>query len=251
MLAISWAITKCKIFLAGLPYFKVITDHHPLVLNSHRLDEIENPRLQRLKTRIMAYNFTAEWRKGKENDAPDALSRNPVFDPQPHDTLAEFDTGNNPEMSIAELRAIANNSQENIQLQDLRRCAEHDHEYQKLKSVILDGFPDHCKQLPEECKRYWSIREHLTVDEDLIVYGCRLLIPSEMRQKMLAHLHESHQGSVRTKQRARLTLFWPGIDNDIENTILACKKCQDYLPSNTKEPMISRPHAAHTHLNPN
>lgn len=78
-------------------------------------------------------------REGKRR--PDALSRNPVFDPQPHDTLAEFDTGNNPEMSIAELRAIANNSQENIQLQDLRRCAEHDHEYQKLRASFSMASP--------------------------------------------------------------------------------------------------------------
>ena len=65
LLAISWAIIKCKMFLAGLPHFRVITDHHPLIpiLNSHRLDEIENPRLQRLKTRIMAYNFTANGAK--------------------------------------------------------------------------------------------------------------------------------------------------------------------------------------------
>ena len=47
LLAVSWAILKCKLFLAGLPHFRVITDHHPLIpiLNSHRLDVIENPRL--------------------------------------------------------------------------------------------------------------------------------------------------------------------------------------------------------------
>ena len=103
-------------FLAGLPHFRVITDHHPFIpiLNSHRLDEIENPRLQRLKTQIMAYNFTAEWRKGIENDAPDALSRNPVLDPQPQDTLAECDLGSSPEMFIAELRAIVSNGQESV-----------------------------------------------------------------------------------------------------------------------------------------
>ena len=80
LLAISWAVSKCKIFLAGLPHFKVITDHYPLVpiLNSHRLDEIENPRLQRLTQRLMGYNFTTEWCKGKLNEAPDALSRYPV-----------------------------------------------------------------------------------------------------------------------------------------------------------------------------
>ena len=36
-------------------------------------------------------------------------------------------------------------------------------------------------------------------------------------------------------------MYWPGIDNDIENIILACKKCQDTLPSNNKEPIISKP----------
>ena len=61
LLAVSWAIIKCNLFLAGLPHFTLITDHHPLIpiLNSHRPDEIENPRLQRLKTKIMGYNFTA------------------------------------------------------------------------------------------------------------------------------------------------------------------------------------------------
>ena len=66
------------------------------------------------------------------------------------------------------------------------------------------------------------------------------MILSEMRQETLAQLYESHQGSVRTKQWAQLTIHWPGIDNDIDNAILACKKCQDYLPSNTKEPIISK-----------
>ena len=76
LLAVSWAILKCRIFLAGLPHFSVVTDHYPLIsiLNNYRLDEIENPRLQRLKTKVMAFNFTAEWIKGTLNNAPDALS---------------------------------------------------------------------------------------------------------------------------------------------------------------------------------
>lgn len=76
LLAVMWAIHKCNIFLAGLPHFTVVTDHHPLIsiLNNHRLDEIVNPHLQHLKTRVMAYNFTAEWIKGALNNALDALS---------------------------------------------------------------------------------------------------------------------------------------------------------------------------------
>ena len=85
------------------------------------------------------------------------------------------------------------------------------------------------------------MREHLSVDDGLIVYGCRLLIPTILRPKILSDLHSSHQGLVRTKQRARLTVYWPGIDNDIDNTILSCQLCQDYLPSNPKEPLIQKP----------
>ena len=85
-------------YLAGLQHFSVITDHNPLIpiINNHHLDEIENPCLQRFKTKLMAYNFTAEWIKGKKDDASDALSRNPLLDPEKADTLAEIDTNDHP-----------------------------------------------------------------------------------------------------------------------------------------------------------
>ena len=113
--------------------------------------------------------------------------------------------------------------------------------YQQLRDLILNGFPTLCKQLQEACMPYWNVRAHLTLDDNLIVCGCRLLIPARMQQETLAYLHDSHQGSLRTKQRARLTVYWLGTDNDMDNTVLACKQCQDLLPSNTREPIVSKP----------
>ena len=55
----------------------------------------------------------------------------------------------------------------------------------------------------------------------------------------ITSLHESHQGTVRTRQQARLTVYWPGIDNDIDNVVLKCKQYQDHLPSNPREPIVS------------
>ena len=198
MLAVSWAVSKCR--LAGLPHFQVVTDHHPLIpiLNTHRLDEVENPRLQRLKTRVMGYNF--------------------VSDPLPLDLHAERDPGNEPEVTIADIRAMSC-SQESLRLHELRRHAEEDCCLQQLRHYVLAGFPEHRSQLPEVCRPFWNIRNQLTLDDDLLVYGCRLLIPAAMRQEVLRHLHESHQGLVRTKQRARLIVYWPGLDNDIDNII--------------------------------
>ena len=192
----SWAILKCSIFLAGLPHFTVITDHHPLVsiLNHHRLDEIENPRLQRLKMRVMGYNFTTQWVKGTLHNAPDALSRNPVSDPLPEELLAEFDNDNHLESSLAEIRALMSEHQESVRLQVLRERAEQDHEYQQMRHFVINGFPHHRSQLPEECRRYWNVRAHLAMDDDLLVYGCRLVIPQALRRDMLTQLHAAHQG---------------------------------------------------------
>ena len=53
--------------------------------------------------------------------------------------------------------------------------------------------------------------------------------------------HETHQGMVRTKQRARLTIYWPRLDNDIDIVVSQCTQCQTYLPSRPKEPLISKP----------
>ena len=235
-MAVAWAIKKCHI--AGLLHFSLLTDHHPLIpiLSGHRLDEIENPRLQRLKTKIIGYNFTAEWVKGSLDNAPDALSRNPSTDPHPEEQLAEQDIDKQRAATAVDLRAITGRADDSPHLQDLRKAAEADQEYQQLKHYIHQGFPNHCQALPDACRRYWHIRSQLSLDDDLIVYGCRLLIPASLRPKTLAQLHSSHQGMVRTKEKAQLCVYWPGIDNNID-IILACKMCQDTLQANPPEPL--------------
>ena len=91
----------------------MVMDHHPLVpiLNSHRLDEIENPRLQRLRQKIMGYHFTAQWVKGAVNGISDALSRYHISDPTPQEMLAEQDS-DEVEISIAAIRAVVSSPHE-------------------------------------------------------------------------------------------------------------------------------------------
>ena len=77
MLGVVWKINKCRIFLQGLSHFKVVTGHRALltILNKYHLDEIENPRLQRLRMKILSYEFTVTWCAGKNHQSDDALSR--------------------------------------------------------------------------------------------------------------------------------------------------------------------------------
>ena len=218
MLSVAWAAQKCRIFLAGLPTFTVITDHSPLVpiLNSRRLDEIENPRLQRLRTRLLAYNFIAKWIKGKDNDAADALSRYLCSSPKPGEDIAEYDIDICHSvhtikcLTTSEIRLL-NDPGDNLRLRELRDHAKRDQEYQSLLTLVTQGFPNQKCDLPSDMKKFWGIREHLGYEDDLLVYGCRLSIPVTFRSTVLSLLHEAHQGITRSQDRARLTLYWPGI----------------------------------------
>ena len=60
--------------------------------------------------------------------------------------------------------------------------------------------------------------------------------PTSLKPTILSRLHEAHQGIVQSQARAHLTLYWPNIDQDIEDYVRGCKHCQDHLPSQPKEP---------------
>jgi hypothetical protein len=43
---------------------------------------------------------------------------------------------------------------------------------------------------------------------------------------MLKRIHETHMGIVKSKQLARDILFWPGMGQQIEDTVSRCTACQ-------------------------
>ena len=91
-LGACWAMKKCDMFLQGLSHFKLVTDHQSLIpiLNSKGIADVDNPHLQRLVMKMLPYTFTAEWVKGKQHLAADALSRFPVDEPCLEDELCEL-----------------------------------------------------------------------------------------------------------------------------------------------------------------
>lgn len=244
LLAAVWAMFKCKFYLMGLQNFTLMTDHRPLVpiLNSYTLDAVENPRLQRLKEKVSPYIFTAVWRAGKNLRIPDALSRAPVSYPAPEDytlctdSIASLHT-------IATVRAVTESHEDDDRtLEELRDSARTDPDYVKLHHCVTSGFPSDRYALPRPLLPYWKIRDNLHADGDLVLYGMRIVVPNALRRRILARLHDSHRGVEATKRRAGQTVFWPGINSDIANTVQSCEPCQYLQPSQQKEPILSDDH---------
>ena len=81
-LAIQYAVTKCSYYLQGLESFEVWTDHRPLVGTfSKDIHQLENPRLMRMREKLMHYTMAVKWVEGKTHYIADALNRAPVFGP--------------------------------------------------------------------------------------------------------------------------------------------------------------------------
>jgi len=78
----------------------------------------------------------------------------------------------------------------------------------------------------EELFPYWTRRLELAVEDGCLLWDNRVVVPPPSRNDILQELHEAHPGVVRMKLLARSYVWWPSINQDIENTVRQCQQCQ-------------------------
>ena len=226
-LGVFYAIKKCHLFLAGLEHFEVITDHKPLVpmFNNQMLPYIENPRVQNYRSKLTGYNFTLVWKKGKEHLVPDALSRAPVDDPEEED------------LEDLCFRMASVSKVEDSVMTELKKKAKEDKNYQDLIKALKEDSLSKQKG-NSYLKRFRPFAHLLSVEDGLVYKGICVVIPNNNIKEILQELHRAHQGIVKTKKRARQSVFWPGITKDIEMMVKNCESCALHRPTNQLEPLI-------------
>ncbi len=110
---------------------------------------------------------------------------------------------------------------------------------QQLVEEITKGFPEEKTKLEEARLRpFWNDRLKLTVADGIVMCNDRVVVPKEMPRGVLEELHAAHQGQERAMQRARQTVYWPEMTNDVRNVVKALKECQVYQPSQQREPLL-------------
>ena len=104
-----------------------------------------------------------------------------------------------------------------------------------LKEAIVNGWPQHKSQAPAEVLPFYDIRDTLSVEDELIVKGERVLIPKSLRKEIKEKLHAAHMATESMLRRARRTVFWPGMSDEIKQIAESCEVCQETKRSNQKE----------------
>ena len=81
---------------------------------------------------------------------------------------------------------------------------------------------------PENLIPYFQRRHEISIEGDILLWGERVIVPQSLREIILKDLHAEHLGIVRSKQLARLYIWWPKLDSDIENMVKVCQRCQEH-----------------------
>ena len=80
---------------------------------------------------------------------------------------------------------------------------------------------------------YHRRRHELSVVDNCLLWGRRVVIPQVFRQSLLEELHSNHLGITKMKALARNYLWWPQLDSDLEAT---CRNCHECCINSAKPP---------------
>ena len=73
--------------------------------------------------------------------------------------------------------------------------------------------------------------------EGCLLWGSRVIVPKPGRDAAIQELHDGHPGITRMKLLARMYVWWPGIDKDIEKSVHQCDACQEVQSSPPAVPL--------------
>lgn len=197
--------------------FELETDHKPL---EAIFTTTSKPcaKIERWVLRLQSFKFKVIYRKGSSNIA-DPFSRLCVLNEE-----KSFD--NDCEAYILAIQESAA-----IDVSEIDRHSENDEELKVIRENIRTGNWSSNKK-----KQYERFKDELCVSDNLVLRGTKLIIPKNLRQRILELAHEGHPGESVMKRRLRERVWWCGIDDEAKKLVQHCEGCRLVsLPSKPEE----------------
>ena len=164
--------------------------------------------------RLQQYDIVITYRPGKEMLLADALSRLPSRT----DTEIKLDL---------RVDAISLSHFSNCRLTKIAAETQKDPILSTVHRLTLNGWPVRHTHVPRIARNYWDFRDELSIDDNLLMKGERVVIPTSCRDGIMEDLHKSHEGINKAMSLARTCVNWPGMEADITDYIKRCLTCID------------------------
>ena len=122
----------------------------------------------------------------------------------------------------------------------------------RLKEIAEEQLNDPvCVEIAQYCDQGWpdksdlsaplyQLSSEISVVNGLLMRNSRIIIPTKLREEVLAQTHAGHQGLSKCRERARQSVWWPGLSKEIQNLVENCQTCREHY-TQREEPMISSP----------
>ena len=216
LLGVLYGLERFNQYVYG-KHVAVFTDHKPLVPLHKRPIHSTPARIQRMLLRTQMYNYSLVYKPGKTHLIPDTLSRASVSNP--NDSQLERECETNMDFVINSIECG-----DDVKAQ-LKSESAKDKCLSKIFEYCNTNWPKYKHDCDFNVLPYWNIRNDLSIFDDMIIYNNRIVIPKSLQSSILDNIHNGHQGMVRCKALARQSVYWPNINNDIENKVQSCVSC--------------------------
>ncbi|GMF47183.1 unnamed protein product [Phytophthora fragariaefolia] len=223
LLAMKYALVKFRVHLLGKKPFVIYTDHASLRTATSSLHL--SPRMARWLSFFDEYNFTVEYKPGKQNVLADALSRRPDYE------LAHMAYLESP---LYEL---------------IRTAYAADDDLAGLVEAL--GVPN---KIVELTARQRSRLHRYSVVEGLLYYQVdggdepRIVVPNDedLRHRVLYEAHDrplsGHLGREKTYTSVARNFWWPHMYKWVRKYVQTCETCQRVKPApSASAPLMSSP----------
>ena len=215
-LAVIFGVKKFRQYLLGRS-FTIVSDHKPLqyLFNESRVTPtLASARIQRWSWTLGAYHYNIEYKPGQHNGNADMLSRLPLPEtptdiPMPGETILVIDM----------LLSLP------VTVEQIRQWTTHDPILSRVRALVQQGWQDtdDVALKPFQRRKY-----ELSIHDGCLLWGSRVVVPPQGRDKVKQELHEGHPGATRMKAFARSFVWWPQIDQDLEELVKRCDDCQRF-----------------------
>ena len=228
-LGVVWACEKFKNYITGLTV-RIQTDHKPLIslLNDIELNKL-TVRVQRFRMRLMRFSYMIEHIPGKENVLADALSRS-----QAAANLSELSFVDEVEFCVTQSQSVHASQGK---LHELSKLQKADEILALVRSFVLGSWPAYLTSNDVCLQPYFDNRSLISIQNDLLTMGDRIIIPQTKRVEILQTLHEGHLGITKCRDRARQIVWWPGISQQIAEMVRNCNTCRRHA-NKVHEPLM-------------
>ena len=228
-LALVWACEKFADYVIG-KHIQIETDHKPLVplLGATQLDRLP-PRVLRFRLRLTRFNYSIAHVPGMYLYTADTLSRAPIKSVEGV-CEGDEDVERFVDSLVEQLPASKR------RMQQFREAQKDDPICSKVIEFTQNGWPAR-HVIKGILKKYWGEKDKLSVVDDLLLHGTRVVVPESLQYEILMKIHHGHQGIQRCRLRVSSSVWWPGVSKQVESFVRRCSTCMKNTPPPV-EPML-------------